>query len=510
MKVKIQEQASKNVLEYLREHHIPIGAPCGGRGTCGKCKVKINTQIVPITDAERHLLGEQQIQEGYRLACKIPCQEALEVEILEEETGFYVVTDYEESDTSSQPKGTLLEKSSYGVAIDIGTTTLAFELVDLTTGETKKVYTSLNSGRRYGADVISRIDYATQHGTEALQTVMQEDLIKGITSLCQEQQLAIEAIAHTVIVGNTTMLHILMGASCKGLGVYPFTAEFLDKVECPLGDLLDNQAFKGHATLLPGISTYVGADLVSGILKCRMHEKKEITLLIDIGTNGEMIIGNQQKLLGVATAAGPAFEGGNMRCGTGSVVGAICTATYRSNHFEFETIGKATAIGICGSGLIDLIGESLKNGLIDETGLIEEDEEWITVTDDNQIVLTQQDIRHFQLAKSAIRSGIEILMKNYGVTAEAIETVYLAGGFGKFINLENAFTIGLLPRSFENKIKRVGNSALGGAKKYLRENVNGNGDAPLAVVKAISQDLNLANDPVFNDYFINNMLFEEV
>ncbi|MGL4735981.1 MAG: ASKHA domain-containing protein [Cellulosilyticaceae bacterium] len=508
MKVSIQDNTQKSVLDYLREKNVPISAPCGGHGTCGKCKVKVHTQQpLPMEEKEKQLLGEEAIQAGYRLACKLPCQEALEVEVLDEEALFYVVSDYEEESARPQVEVMIRQGAGYGIAIDIGTTTLAFELIALEARETKKVHTSLNSGRRYGADVISRIDYASQNGTEDLQKVMQEDLIKGITWLCKAQGITFQEIAQVVIAGNTTMLHILVGASCKGLGIYPFEAVFLDKQECNLGTLLGCTDFKGEVTLLPGISTYVGADLVSGLIKCEMQAHDEVSLLIDIGTNGEMIIGNQKRLLGVATAAGPAFEGGNMSCGTGSIAGAICSATYEAGGFQVQTIGNAPVVGICGSGLIDLVAESLKQGLIDETGFIEASEP-ICVTPNKQIVLTQQDIRHFQLAKSAIRSGIEILMKNYGVSAADITKVYLAGGFGKFINLENAFEIGLMPREFENKVQRVGNAALGGAKKYLLD--RSISEEQIKTIKNISTDLNLANDPTFNDYFITYMLFEEV
>lgn len=506
MKVSIQVTEDKTVLEYLREHHIHMSAPCGGKGTCGKCKVKVKGHAVPIDEAERKLLGEQQVERGYRLACKIPCEEGLQVEIVDQEENFYVETSYEGEVVKLDGHLGKENTNDYGIAIDIGTTTLALELIELSQGKTVEIYTSLNSGRRYGADVISRIDYATQHGAKELQAVMREDLMRGIESLCHKHTLQYDQIKQIVVAGNTTMLHLLMGANCQGLGVYPFIPEFIDKVEISVAELLGREELSGRATLLPGISTYVGADIVSGILKCKMHEKDTVTMLIDIGTNGEMVIGNKDKLLSLATAAGPAFEGGNMSCGTGSIKGAICEAIYEEDNFKLKTIGDAAPVGICGSGLIDLVAESLKHEMMDETGLIEEDDAIEVV---EGIVLTQEDIRHFQLAKAAIRAGIEILMDNYGVKGEAVGEVYLAGGFGKFINLANAYEIGLLPQVFQDKVKRVGNTSLGGAKSYLLEQNRANEVSGIAHIKAISHDLNLANDPQFNAYFVEYMMFGE-
>lgn len=505
MKVKISKNPNKNVLDYLREHNIHISALCGGKGTCGKCRVRVNQELCPPDEQEQKVLGDTMISQGYRLACKIQCEEDFEIELDQEQETFRVVSVYDEEDYTQK---TMIHSpnADYGIAMDIGTTTLVMELIDLATKETVDRYTALNSGRRYGADVIARIDYVNKNGGIELQALMKQDLLQGIQIVCNRNNLSIEAIKRIIIAGNTTMLHLLTGADCSGLGVYPFTAEFLDQKRISLQKLLGLGKLCGEAILLPGLSTYVGADIVSGILKCQMHRKESVQILIDIGTNGEMVIGNNEKLLSLATAAGPAFEGGNIRCGTGSIEGAISSAYYKEGLFELGTIGEKPPVGICGSGLIDLVAECLNHELIDETGLIEGDLDELSISRQGNIVLTQKDIRQFQLAKSAIRAGLEILMKHYGVTSEQVETVYLAGGFGKFIDLEHALEIGLLPRGFKNKIKRVGNVALGGAREYL---IDKSLDQEIELIKDISQNLNLANSPEFNTYFVEHMLFEE-
>ena len=509
MKVSIPKTSNQSVLAYLREEGIFVNAPCGGKGKCGKCKVKV-IEAGNQLNKQCEVRLTQDKEERYQLACKLSCVEGMMIEVEPQKEGFEVVTDFMTFEKKAQVEDLSQETRlpSYSIAVDIGTTTVAFALVD--TGKGKQIidtYTMLNSGKTCGADVISRIDYVNTKGGRLLQELMQHDLNEGITGLCEKNDLSLSEIKRVVIAGNTTMLHLLTGASCEHLGVYPFTPEFIDEKHLRLAELLENDTYQAEAILLPGISTYVGADIVSGIMQCKMHQSEAVSLLIDIGTNGEMVVGNKHKLLGLATAAGPAFEGGNISCGTGSVPGAICKVSAdESGEVIVETIGQEAPIGICGSGLIDAVAEALKKEWIDETGMIEWDEAYIPLLKENkEITLTQKDIRQFQLAKAAIRAGIEILTESYGITHSQIENIYLAGGFGKFINIDHAIVIGLLPRCYRKKIKRIGNASLGGAIEYLSKTH----EEDLKHIKQIARELNLANEPKFNDYFIEYMLFEE-
>lgn len=489
MLIKIEKSDGK-ILDALRKKDVYINAPCNGRKTCGKCKIKLIDTITTPTDAEKKAIDENQLAQGIRLACEVECDRdyIIEIEDITEKESFNIISTYETFDVDEE----LIITEGLGVGIDIGTTTIALELFDLSTGKLLKTHTLLNSQRAYGSDVISRIDYANKGGLEILNKNIITDLKQALKTILNP----IETVK-IVIAGNTTMLHLLSKADCSGLGIYPFTASFLDVQKGDLTKLLD---IEGNYTLLAGISTYVGADILSGIMYTDMHKNDKICILIDIGTNGEMAIGNKNSILTLATAAGPAFEGGNISCGIGSISGAICKV---SKDGKVNTIDDTAPIGICGSGLIDAVAVALANEELDETGFIDNDNEKISITD--TICLTQKDIREFQLAKSAIRAGIEVLLIKYGVQAKNVDKVYLAGGFGKFINLDNAFSIGLLPNDFMGKIQRVGNASLGGVRKFLlyKEMM-----AQVNQIKSISKDLNLAHDPIFNELFMEHMLFE--
>ncbi len=450
---------NQTILEYLRERKIFVDAPCNGRGTCGKCHV-LNVETNETI-----------------LACQTLCTSQMQIEIpaAKMKVVNYLLTD----EISTNFEG-------YGVAIDIGTTTIAMVLVK--DGNVVQKYTAMNSGRMYGADVISRIDFATKNGTTVLHECLIDDLIKGLSYF------NIADIKHIVVTGNTTMLHILENESCASLGVLPFTPKFLDK------KTYFHKIFNAHITLLPGLSTYVGADIMGGVMALEMGNSSKTNLLIDIGTNGEMVIGNKDGFIGLATAAGPAFEGSCISCGTGSVDGAIFKFSLENNQLVYQTIGDAPAIGCCGSALVDLVAIALQLELIDETGALESTD--IVITDN--LRLTQADIRQIQLAKSAIRSGIELIIESFNITPAEIDTVFIAGGFGTYINVEHACQIGLFPQSFMNKIQLVGNTALAGAFKFLCTQIDATADI------AKSQELNLGSMKKFNDYFVEYMLFEEI
>ncbi|MCL2604571.1 MAG: ASKHA domain-containing protein [Defluviitaleaceae bacterium] len=390
-------------------------------------------------------------------------------------------------------------REGYGIALDIGTTTLAFELFDLTDGKRLAAYSSANSQREYGADVITRIKRAAQGAAGTLHTYIIEDIRNGVARLLAQTGVPASEVRDMTAAGNTTMLHLLHDWPCDTLGVYPFTP-------VKIGSHNTRFAFLPNCGVLtlPGISVFVGADITAGIYFLG-GMKDETCLFIDLGTNGEMALVRQGKIFTASAAAGPAFEAGNISQGVASVEGAITCALlgHKLNKFDYKTIGGVPPIGICGTGVVDIMAELVRRGMVDETGRLSSGfpDKRVEIAPD--IFFTQGDVREVQLAKSAVRAGIEILLQSAGCTPDDINRVCLAGGFGYRINIGNAETIGLLPKGLAEKTHAVGNAALGGAAKSLLT-------ADLAGAEAIAAravEVNLAAHPAFNDLFMEYMMF---
>ena len=292
------------------------------------------------------------------------------------------------------------------------------------------------------------------------------------------------------------------------------TAPIHSRIKEAAGDVLSREEFLKYGQMeliiLPGISTYVGADIVAGMLVCGFDQIKAPAMLIDLGTNGEMVIGGRTMRVATSTAAGPAFEGGNISWGTGSVGGAICAVSYKDGEMAYETIGNKPPVGICGTGVLDIAAELVGHGLVDETGLLDEDyfDIGVKIADgpgEEPITFTQKDIREIQLAKAAVRAGINVLLKRYGTNGADLAKVYLAGGFGFRLNIDKAVAIGLLPESFSGKITVVGNASLKGARMcLLDENLIGRAWK----MAGDTQEISLGNDGDFNEYFMEAMYFE--
>ena len=368
----------------------------------------------------------------------------------------------------------------------------------------------INSQRAYGSDVISRIQASTEGKKEELQKCIREDLKKGLDQLVRENNIALTEIERIIISGNTTMVHLLMGYDCAGLGVFPFTPVNIQLIRGNANEILGVQGLDTKVEILPGISTYVGGDIVSGLYACDFDRKDEVCLLIDLGTNGEMAIGNKDKILVTSTAAGPAFEGGNITWGTGSIPGAICTVRIEDEKAVVGTIKDQSPVGICGTGVVETAAELLKEELIDETGRLEEeyfDEGYplAETSDGKKILFTQKDMREIQLAKAAIRAGAETLAYHYGVVKNDIARIYVAGGFGYKLDVKKAIAIGMIPEEFEGRIEAVGNSSLKGAEKFLIET---DGQTRVQNIVKLSEEISLSTDKVFNEAYMDAMFFE--
>ncbi|MCX7923378.1 MAG: ASKHA domain-containing protein [Clostridia bacterium] len=553
-------ESGTNLLSFFRKNSIDVSAPCGGRGTCGKCKVRVNGLVKEPSNKEKSLLGNKSLDKGYRLACYNKIASDIDVYLDKSEDKANILTEVSEREIQFEPliakrfesldvpgaedqrsdverlaqlfkkpkainslnvlralpenlrednfKVTLvcMEKkvigieagdttgSIYGIAIDIGTTTIAAYLYDMVTGKKVDVYSVLNPQKKYGADVISRIAYTSdnQGGLDE----MNNEIIQGINDIIKHFEtnngISKGSIYSVVFVGNTTMLHFLMKVPAQNIAVSPFIPVTTSLHKFKADELGIEISPYGYALILPSVSAYVGADTVAAVMSCGMYRDDRITLLIDIGTNGEIVLGNSKWMYACSTAAGPAFEGANIRNGVGGVIGAIDSVRF-SPDFGYSTIGKENAIGICGSGIVDAIAGMISEGIIDETGriagreesevyrseemrnrlidldgknsfLIEKSEQCNADTD---IAITQKDVRELQNAKAAIAAGIAVLIKQAGIDIEDIENVYLAGGFGSYINIESALKIGLIPDGLRGKIKSVGNAAGAGAIEAL-------------------------------------------
>lgn len=504
MTVSIEGNCGQTLLEIFRNANVYIDAICAGRGTCGKCKVQFLEGCPIPTKEDENFFTEEELANGWRLACKAIIQRECVVSIeMSGEEKYAVVTEYASERKAQQSA----EKSYYGIAVDIGTTTIAMQLLELHSKTIEDTYTAINRQRSYGADVISRIQASNEGKKERLRQSILEDLEQGIEELHSRNHVTVKEIG---ISGNTTMISLLMGYSCEGLGAYPFTPVNIDAVEADYFTIFGNHRHTCKLRILPGISAFVGGDITAGLLACGFDRKEKVSILVDLGTNGEMAIGNQDKIFVTSTAAGPAFEGGNIICGTGSIPGAISHVTYKNNGFELETIGKQEASGICGTGVIDITYELLKQKLIDETGLLNdkffEDGILLAKSKESEIRFYQKDIREIQLAKAAIRAGLETLLVNYGVGYDEIDDIYIAGGFGYKMDIDKAIGIGLFPKACKNKLKAIGNSSLKGNLIYLTEK---NAKERMRKITQLSEEVSLAASSTFYELYLQHMCFSE-
>ncbi|MHB1483052.1 MAG: ASKHA domain-containing protein [Saccharofermentanales bacterium] len=568
------------LLSVLQDENSSIHAPCGGRGTCKKCKVEIegvgevlscqtrldqslfnkNNEIVVIlprqgkakiqsggimpefvlepllqlkTQIFTHPGITDQLPDDQRISdeakCSIPFHLLHSIPAALRMNDFtlqYIIRKDKNEMTAIPAHKT--PAILHGVAVDIGTTTLAAYLYDLSTGDLIKTLTSLNPQRGFGADVISRIDYASQsrENLDQLQRSIGEKIIDLLFDLSD----SIKDIQLLSIAGNTTMMHLLCGINPFAIATAPFIPTTISHKILYAKEIFpflpDDLDYNPLCILLPSISGYVGADITAGILTCKMDLDTKANVLIDIGTNGEIALSKDGQIVTCSTAAGPAFEGANIICGIGGIAGAIDKVFINNDDIGFTTISGEPSVGICGSGIIAAVATLLRTHIIDETGRFEDDMDLIhkslherivrynnekvfvfTTNEENipQVYLSQKDIREIQNAKAAVCAGILLLMEQQQVDADEIENVYIAGGFGNFLNVEDAFTIGLLPSKLYGKAKMVGNtSGLGASLCLLDTKMLDRCDS----IQKKTKYYELSSDKRFTDLYIDAMLFE--
>jgi uncharacterized 2Fe-2S/4Fe-4S cluster protein (DUF4445 family) len=473
------------VLQSLREKGVMIDAACNGTGFCGKCKVRILKEVPEPTTQDLVFLSQKELQEGWRLACKTKVTKHMEIQ-----TSPFAEPIRAALDGEHLEKWNRAGIQNLGIAIDLGSTTLAFALVDLDQQIILHTIQTMNHQRSFGADVVSRIQASMDGQGYQLYKTIWKDISRGIHELLKESQadtlqcvLEKNHIRKITLAGNTTMLHLLQNLPCDGLAKYPFTNVELSarKVHIPKTSetTLWNEEVRSHSVeLLPGISAFVGADIVAGIIELDLEHTEEPVLFLDLGTNGEMVLATKEKYYATSVAAGPALEGGNISCGVASIPGAIDRADILDGKLLCHQIGDLPPIGICGSGALSLTWLLYSydlltaNGTFVNSGYLQEGLRLGETPDGKKLLFTQEDIRNIQMAKAAIYAGIHILLKKAGVKAEEVSSVYVAGGFGEGLRDTGFFEaaaegLGLMPKSLAEKVKVVGNTSLKGAVKAL-------------------------------------------
>ena len=513
-----RSKQQKNLLEMLQEKNEYISAPCNGNGICGKCIVRYKSGATEPTKQDREFLSEKQLEQGYRLACQSYPTEEYKVEIPELEETIEVLSQWENQRTEEILKNTAegtaekTENALYGICIDIGTTTLAALLVNLETEADCQTAVSVNHQRAYGSDVLSRISASNSGKKWEIQRCIRQDLQKLIRELLQKEKITEQQIQRIVIAGNTTMCHLLRGFSCETLGVAPFLPVDLSWMEGSAADFLGMKELDTKVVILPGISAFVGADIMAGIAKMNMHRSEGYHLLLDIGTNGEMVLGNCRHMYVTSTSAGPAFEGGNISCGMASIPGVISHVFMEeTGKAGFQVIGetdgenkKQQAIGICGTGMIDLVYELREHQMIDEHGTYSDLYFDTGYELAEKVKFTQNDIRELQMAKAAIRAGVDILVKKAGITFDEVDDCYLAGGFGTKIDIKKAAGIGLIPKELEMKTIPAGNTVLAGTKEVLLGRIS---KEELEKIQTMAEVINLAEENDFEELYLSYMDF---
>ncbi len=566
-----------------------LPAPCAGRGRCGRCRIVVEGEAIPRPDpTERELLSEEDLADGVRLACRTRPAADLRIRRddpgrarIHTETGGLVAGvdplvsrqllkippgHLEDQRDLAERLSTALDRKpgriplwllkdlpsptavapvvtavglpgeivslesgdfrdmSWTAAVDIGTTTVAAYLVDAS-GTVIDSAASLNAQAPWGADVVSRLEYARTGSSGARD--LQQAIVRQLTSLLGEltarNGVPPEYLHALTVTGNTAMIHFLAGLDSTGLGESPFLPTAREIPPFPSWEIGITGFSRLWIVCLPCISAYVGADIVAGILAAGMHTRKETCLLLDIGTNGEMALGNRDRLICCSTAAGPAFEGAHLSAGLGSVPGAVDHVDLRDGELFFTTIDDAPAAGFCGSGIVDLTAFLLRAGLADDTGRLDEDPSrspsglsirpgdagselvWDAgITRGRELTFTQKDLREVQLAKAALAAGVETLLAVTETDVEDIDTVFLAGGFGNYIRPESAAVIGLLPPALSGKVRSLGNAAARGAlmtllsRRHMDEAIH---------IARNAESLELSGREDFRHHYVESLFF---
>ena len=468
--------------------------PCGGRGRCKGCRVKVLSGHAPVRAEDQQALDEAELAAGWRLACRLRAETDLRLELAQWEAE--ILSDHTTFHFTPQ--------DGLGIALDLGTTTLVGQFLDLRTGHVLGVRTALNAQARHGADIMSRVDFGAHgSGLASLTRLIREQIAGMIGGLLAAVPDRAGELKNIVLVGNTVMHHLFCGLRVEPLSHSPFEPED-DGLQVFRATSL-GWALPGNPTVrfLPGLGGFVGSDILAGILATRLHETEALVALMDLGTNGEIVVGNRERLLCAATAAGPAFEGARISMGMRAATGAISEVVVRAGQLHCHVLGGGEPRGICGSGLVDAVAGGLELGMIQPSGRLNNGP---SLTVASPVSLTQSDIRELQLAKGAIAAGLRILARQWGATLDDITRIHLAGAFGNYISRQSARRIGLLQVPAE-RIEPAGNTALLGAKLALFSLHEQDGSY-VALRRQVSH-VPLNADPEFQEIYVDEMHFPE-
>jgi uncharacterized 2Fe-2S/4Fe-4S cluster protein (DUF4445 family) len=508
---EVNGRQGQTLLEAMRAVFPNAEAPCGGEGRCGRCRVRVRGEaaspssplpvLSPVAEEEARLLGPDTVAAGWRLSCLARFERIGGVLVDPHERAFFLP-----QEKSAAPPASM-DRAGLCAAVDIGTTTVNCAMAEIATGRIAARIAAANRQRSYGPDVISRIENAVRdpENLAAMRDLIRSQVRGMLDDLRGRAGGAMPQRVH--ICGNTTMMHLWEGASLNGLARMPFQPAFLESRET----VLKSEDSENYCCrLLPGISAFVGADITAGILARGLHKvagKPE--LLVDIGTNGEIVLAAGGGLMATATAAGPAFEGAAISCGIPAVDGAIDGVAWKKGRFAFTTLGNLPPAGFCGSGLLDLLASLRRAGILDENGALQleagtDGVRAFQLPLDPLMRLTQSDVRQLQLAKGAIAAGIRTLCRHAGVALTEVGRVHLAGSFGSSLSSESALAIGLIPPELTGRIEVAGNSALAGT---LMTACDPAALEPCARIAAKTRVLDLSREAGFQDAFMDAMRF---
>ncbi len=495
--------------EILRRSGLSFELPCGGMARCGRCRIYFIGAAPDPNSYDERFLSEKELRDGARLLCR--CIVRSDCEVMTARTFVDMDMEVTKSPGEVQSKGNY---TKYAVAVDIGTTTIASSLIgvdekgaDHSFGVIASIGAA-NSQRKYGADVISRIaaasDPAVRDDLHRLLVSDAESLIGRLREMAGGADINL-----AVVTGNTTMLHFFTGKDTSGLGTYPYTPVSTEYEEMDAGALFSGKLCE-RLVVMPGISAFVGADIVSGLYCIDIIDKKNKTLFADLGTNGELAWWDGENLRVTSTAAGPVFEAGNISCGMASVPGAVAHVTIDENdRAGTVTIGGTEPKGLCGSGVLEIVAELVRRGIADSTGLFRDEyfDRGFPVDAGGTICFTQKDMRQVQLAKAAVAAGIDALLDH-----DMPDRVCISGGLGSNMEIFKVKNVRMFPESFNDKITLAGNTALAGAEKFAAKCLCGNEEGAKRILDAIrknAQVIELADHDEFDEGYIAAMNFTD-
>lgn len=479
---RFQAEEDFDLLDALLNKGHFVDNPCNGKGTCGKCRVRVvSGDPGPVGPSEKRFLTDAQEADGMRLACYIKDWKEVEIELIQKEKKAKVLT------KGYVPDFVPKYRDGYGISMDIGTTTVALSLIDLSNGETLAEESMVNMQKNYGLDVLTRISYSddNEDGLAKLQEAIVGPINSMIYEVCQEAKIKPSQIKDIIVGANTTMAHLLLGVDPGSMGKFPYKPEFTELREVRAESIGIEAGPDTKVITLPHVSAFIGSDVVAGAYVADMENTEGHELFIDIGTNGEIVLEKDDELYACSAAAGPALEGMNISCGMRAAPGAIEDVRITEKGVELKVIDDEEPIGICGSGILAVVKELLRVGLVTSRGAFVKKEDLslndyrynmirldgrkreFVMDEKRNLVITQEDIRQVQLAKGAILSGFVALLNEAGIGMEDLDVVYVAGQFGAHLPKESLVGTGILPPQVKDKIKYLGNSSKTGAYMAL-------------------------------------------